>query len=345
MSRWFVGSSRISRSLSATSVRASATRLACPPESVAHVGLDQRAHAEAVEHRGGLPRPSPTAASITATRGAAPGSGRARRCARRGPSRTDARLGLTSPVRTCSRVDLPQPLRPDEAEPVTGRHGERQVGEERPARPAHRHPLDVDEDHAREARAARTGPIRGPGRSPVACPAVIDVDSRHHRCAPRSTSDPTSEPARRRPLDRRPLPRLHRRAVGGDLRGPRLGEAPRRPAHRRERRHVRGGRPGVARPLLRLHGVAGPPLGRARRPARPRGPGRVPRAPRAGAPRPRWFAAPRSSSSGSLPSWERSWAPSSASSRRDGSRPTWPRASPRAPRPHRSPVCRPSPSR
>ena len=68
MSRWFVGSSRISTTSSPASpggadlderLRPSATRLVSPPDSVGDALVEAAAEAEAVEDRGRRPSPDP----------------------------------------------------------------------------------------------------------------------------------------------------------------------------------------------------------------------------------------------------------------------------------------------
>ena len=135
-SRWLVGSSRISASYSPTSSRASATRLAWPPDSSSVGASSSVAHARAVEHRLALPRrrrrrrgPCPAAAR---------GSCRARRPAHHvpsGPRRPRARARRRASAAACV---LPLPLMPDDAEAITVGDGQRDIGEQRPVRPAWR---------------------------------------------------------------------------------------------------------------------------------------------------------------------------------------------------------------
>ncbi len=52
---------------------------------------------------------------------------------------------------------LPGPVDSDDSQPVSRRNRHADVGEKRPVRPAHAHPLDVDEDHGRRLVVGRSG--------------------------------------------------------------------------------------------------------------------------------------------------------------------------------------------
>ena len=296
MSRWLVGSSNTSRSLSLTRVRARATRLAWPPDRVdtsasLEPPMPRRSSTAAASH------PSPTASST------GPG-GQHGHLVEGGdahaPAPTDgARLGFGRPGEHPQQRRLPAAVEPHDPEPVTGGDGEGEVAEQRLARSAHGHIVEVHEDHRRRVRGPRLSSAQG---SPVDSSADDDRHRRQPRRAPGPAQGSPSQPVGEHPLDRRPVPGVHHRAPGRDLRDPGRRQAARRQALAGEPDQAGRSGAGRARAAHRRRPGLRVALGRAGRPADPRGPGGAarapgPRAPRGGRARPR-----PSGRSGSWPS-------------------------------------------
>ena len=149
------------------------------------------------------------------------------------PRRTVPASGSAAPVSTRSSVDLPQPLRPDDPEPVAGGDGEREVGEQRLAGPAH--------GHTRSRSTRITGPAGptppAPAADSVGTGGPVDSPA-DDRSTPRPTTGALQDLRRARRQNR--LQNIHwidalyrvyiTALLGGDLRDLRRRQAARRQA-------------------------------------------------------------------------------------------------------------------
>ena len=154
-----VGSSRISRSCSCTSSRASATRLACPPDSVAV----SASSSSPMPRRSSIA--SPRQASPTASRDRA--GGEARRLVEHPDPHAAAAADLTGfgfevAGEHPQQRGLARAVDPDDADTVAGRDREREVGEQRLVRSGDRHGCCIDQDH--ELARLRAGRATAPPR-------------------------------------------------------------------------------------------------------------------------------------------------------------------------------------